>query len=98
MGRMPYGGTCAPSKRMGLVPGAPCANVRLDIRDQRFPPKRRHRMRTQQAPTRPALMIAAALIAAGLSATPAHAVRPIVFVHGGSGSGAQFESQAMRYA
>ena len=55
-------------------------------------------MRTQQAPTRPALMIAAALIAAGVAATPAHAVRPIVFVHGGSGSGAQFESQAMRYA
>jgi hypothetical protein len=43
-------------------------------------------------------MIAAALIAAGVAATPAHAVRPIVFVHGGSGSGAQFESQAMRYA
>src|SRR5262245_2355213 len=98
MGRMPYGGTCAASKRIGVVPGPPCVNVRPDTRDQRFPHRRRHRMRTQQAPTRHTLVIAAAMIVAGISASPAHAVRPIVFVHGGSGSGAQFESQAMRYA
>ncbi|MGB9676926.1 MAG: hypothetical protein ACPL0C_07065, partial [Candidatus Bathyarchaeales archaeon] len=27
---------------------------------------------------------------------PPSGIRPIVFVHGGAGSGAQFESQAMR--
>jgi pimeloyl-ACP methyl ester carboxylesterase len=31
-------------------------------------------------------------------AAPYHGLRPVIFVHGGSGSGAQFESQAMRFA
>ena len=52
----------------------------------------------QMTPTRRRLIVAAALIALGVSTGSAHALRPIVFVHGGSGSGAQFESQAMRYA
>ncbi len=43
-------------------------------------------------------VVAAALVAVGILAAPAHALRPMIFVHGGSGSGAQFESQAMRYA
>jgi pimeloyl-ACP methyl ester carboxylesterase len=29
---------------------------------------------------------------------PSHGLRPVIFVHGGSGSGAQFESQAQRFA
>jgi triacylglycerol esterase/lipase EstA (alpha/beta hydrolase family) len=53
-------------------------------------------MTTQQRT--PGLIIAAALIVAGVSTGPAHALRPIVFVHGGSGPGAQYESQAMRFA
>lgn len=56
-------------------------------------------MTTQQrTPTRRGLIVAAALIAAGVSTGSAHALRPMIFVHGGSGSGAQFESQAMRFA
>jgi pimeloyl-ACP methyl ester carboxylesterase len=43
-------------------------------------------------------LIGAALLACGFLAAPAHALRPMIFVHGGSGSGAQFESQAMRFA
>jgi len=48
-------------------------------------------------------LIAAALAASGalLAARPAQAqpdLDPIIFVHGGSGSGAQFETQAMRFA
>ena len=53
--------------------------------------------------------IASVLLLLGLllpSSTPAgaggpgpyHGLRPVIFVHGGSGSGAQFESQAMRFA
>lgn len=34
----------------------------------------------------------------GFGPCPDEDVRPIIFVHGGSGSGAQFESQAMRFA
>ena len=44
---------------------------------------------------------ALALLGVLLAASAAHAgpkLNPIVFVHGGSGSGAQFESQAMRFA
>ena len=52
-------------------------------------------------------MVAAILVLAGIlfasSSTPADAwrlprIHPVVFVHGGSGSGAQFESQALRFA
>ena len=53
---------------------------------------------TAQRSPRRGLVLAAALVAASFAASPAHAVRPMIFVHGGSGSGAQFESQAMRYA
>jgi pimeloyl-ACP methyl ester carboxylesterase len=57
------------------------------------------RMRTQQqTPTRFGVIAAATLAFAGASPAPAHALRPIVFVHGGSGSGAQYETQAMRFA
>ena len=52
----------------------------------------------QRIRIRPGLVAAAALVLAGVAAGPAYALRPIVFVHGGSGSGAQYESQAMRFA
>src|SRR5215475_1999596 len=55
-------------------------------------------MRTPPTPTRLALVMASTLTLTGISTGPAHALRPIIFVHGGSGSGAQFETQAMRYA
>jgi pimeloyl-ACP methyl ester carboxylesterase len=44
---------------------------------------------------------ALAVLGVLLAATAAHAkppLNPIIFVHGGSGSGAQFESQALRFA
>jgi triacylglycerol esterase/lipase EstA (alpha/beta hydrolase family) len=49
---------------------------------------------------RPGIIVVAALVVA-ISTGTTHAqlqLRPIVFVHGGSGSGAQYESQAMRFA
>jgi pimeloyl-ACP methyl ester carboxylesterase len=52
----------------------------------------------QRTTTRRGVLVGAALLAAGVLAAPAHALRPMIFVHGGSGSGAQFESQAMRFA
>ena len=51
----------------------------------------------QRLSTRCAFIVAAALVFGGVSSRPAHALRPIVFVHGASGSGAQYESQAMRF-
>src|SRR5262245_27249105 len=43
--------------------------------------------------------IAAAAFIVGISIGTSHAqLRPIVFVHGATGSGAQYESQAMRFA
>ena len=51
----------------------------------------------QRLSTRCGLIVAAALVFGGVSSRPAHALRPIVFVHGASGSGAQYESQAMRF-
>jgi pimeloyl-ACP methyl ester carboxylesterase len=55
-------------------------------------------MRTVQTPTRVGFALSLVLALAAASPGSAYALRPIVFVHGGSGSGAQFESQAMRYA
>ncbi len=52
----------------------------------------------QRTSRRSGLLGAVALVLAGASAAGAQALRPIVFVHGGSGSGAQYESQAMRFA
>ncbi len=43
-------------------------------------------------------VLAATLTVVGVPAGPAYAVRPVVFVHGSTGSGAQYESQAMRFA
>lgn len=37
------------------------------------------------------------LVLLGIGPCPRHDPNPIIFVHGGSGSGAQFESQAMRF-
>src|SRR6516164_8104805 len=51
----------------------------------------------QRLSTRCGLIVAAALVFGGVSSRPAHALRPVVFVHGASGSGAQYESQAMRF-
>lgn len=47
---------------------------------------------------RPGRLVIAAFVLGSLAAGPAHALRPIVFVHGSTGSGAQYESQAMRFA
>ena len=55
-------------------------------------------MRTLQRERTLRGVFAVTLLVAGLAAGPAHALRPIVFVHGGSGSGAQYETQAMRFA
>jgi triacylglycerol esterase/lipase EstA (alpha/beta hydrolase family) len=56
-------------------------------------------MRIQQrTPTRLGLIVVATLAFAGASPAPARALRPIVFVHGATGSGAQYETQAMRFA
>jgi pimeloyl-ACP methyl ester carboxylesterase len=55
-------------------------------------------MKAQRSVPRFGLVVTAALTFAGMSPGPAHALRPIVFVHGGTGSGAQYESQAMRFA
>jgi pimeloyl-ACP methyl ester carboxylesterase len=55
-------------------------------------------MRTPQRTSALRRVFAVTLLVTGLAAAPAHALRPVVFVHGGSGSGAQYESQAMRFA
>lgn len=53
--------------------------------------------RSLREPIVAALVVAGMLLAAGAShAKPP--LNPIIFVHGGSGSAAQFESQAMRFA
>jgi len=43
-------------------------------------------------------VLALGLALAATAPGPAHALRPVVFVHGSTGSGAQYESQAMRFA
>jgi len=43
-------------------------------------------------------LVALAIFAAATAAQAKPPLNPIIFVHGGSGSGAQFESQAMRFA
>ena len=53
-------------------------------------------MRTRLLGSRSIIAAAASLVAAQ-TAGAAPALNPIIFVHGGSGSGAQFESQAMRF-
>jgi pimeloyl-ACP methyl ester carboxylesterase len=53
-------------------------------------------MRTLLPPTRWLALAAVALIAAPAVAKPK--LNPMIFVHGGSGSAAQFESQKMRFA
>jgi triacylglycerol esterase/lipase EstA (alpha/beta hydrolase family) len=55
-------------------------------------------MRTPQRMCTLRRVFAITLLVTGLAAGPAHALRPVVFVHGSSGSGAQYESQAMRFA
>jgi len=42
--------------------------------------------------------VALVIVTAGFGACERRDVNPVIFVHGGSGSGAQFESQAMRFA
>ena len=60
--------------------------------------------RTRRAVALAALLAVASVVSGGARAAtaqvPAEAepARPMVFVHGGAGSGAQFESQAMRFA
>src|SRR5262245_546582 len=82
IGRFPYG-----------QPHLPVANRTIANRSRGGT----HMTSQQRLSTRCGFIVAAALVFGGVSSRPAHALRPIVFVHGGSGSGAQYESQAMRF-
>src|SRR5262245_160079 len=54
-------------------------------------------MRTRLLGSGSIIAMAAASLIAAQTAGAAPTLNPIIFVHGGSGSGAQFETQAMRF-